>query len=177
MIKTLRTDRLILRKFRKADLDDFFSYAQNPNVGPNAGWKPHKNKGEAAVILDHFVKGDEVWAITLKKNGKVVGSIGLHKDEMRTTPRVKMLGYVLAEEFWGQGIMTEAVAEVIRYGFEELKLMLISVAHYSHNLRSQRVIEKSGFRYEGTLRYSREIFDGSVQDLLCYSLAKNEWED
>lgn len=176
MIKKLETERLILRRFKNTDLEDFFAYAKNPNVGPNAGWRPHETKEETAIILDDFIGGDEVWAIVLKENNKLVGSIGLHKDELRTARNVKMLGFVLSEEYWGQGIMTEAVKEVVRYGFEELNLDLLSVAHFPFNIGSKRVIEKSGFSYEGTLRLAKLIYDGSIYDSLCYSLTKVEWE-
>lgn len=73
-MKTLETERLILRKFVEDDLDDLFEYAQSPNVGPNAGWAPHKTKEDSANILKMFIEEDEVWAIVEKKSNKVIGS-------------------------------------------------------------------------------------------------------
>jgi len=63
---TLETERLILRRFRETDLDDFNEYAKNPNVGPNAGWKPHESKEESMEILKQFIDSKEVWAIVEK---------------------------------------------------------------------------------------------------------------
>ncbi len=171
----LETERLIIRRFRKEDLDDFYEYARNPNVGPNAGWKPHASKHESREILKHFIKSTSVWAIVDKNTYKVIGSIGLHDDRKRDSRNVKMLGYVLAEPYWGKGLMTEAAKRMIKYAFEELQIDLLSVYHYPHNKRSQRVIEKCGFHYEGILRRASTIYNGRVYDDVCYSLTKEEY--
>ncbi|PKM95626.1 MAG: GNAT family N-acetyltransferase [Firmicutes bacterium HGW-Firmicutes-1] len=171
----LETERLILRRFVQEDLEDFYEYCKNPSVGPNAGWKPHNNKEESAQILEGFITGNEVLALIDKEKNKVIGSIGLHNDDMRTTAKVKMVGFVLSKEYWGKGIMTEAVKRIMEYAFLELKLELLSIDHYSFNTRSRRVIEKCGFKYEGTYRYAREIYDGTVNDIVCYSITKDEW--
>lgn len=171
----LNTERLILRPFTVDDLDDFYEYAKNPNVGPNAGWKPHGNKEESLEILKGFIEKDEVWAIVDNKTNKVIGSIGLHNDGKRENKNVKMLGYVLAECYWGNGLATEAAKRVIQYAFEVLELDLLSVYHYSFNKRSKRVIEKCGFHYEGTIRCASILCDGSVCDDVCYSMTRQEY--
>ncbi len=175
MIVNLETDRLLLRKYQASDIDDFFANSRNPNIGPRAGWKPHETREESAKILAAFITGEEVWAITFKSTGKVIGSIGLHQDSMRTAKNVKSIGYVLAEEYWGQGIMTEAVKRVMQYAFEELQVDLLSVGHYPFNKGSQRVIEKCGFKYEGRIRMASQIYDGSIYDLMSYSMTRDEW--
>lgn len=86
-----------------------------------------------------------------------------------------MIGYALREESWGKGYMTEVVRHIIQFGFESLCLDLISVGHFEFNDRSRRVIEKCGFRYEGTLRRASSIFDGSVHDALVYSMLREEY--
>lgn len=174
-MKTLTTERLILRGFREEDLDDFYGYAKNPNIGPNAGWKPHESKEESLEILRHFIEKKEVWAIVDKDTDKVIGSIGLHNDERRNNSKVKMLGYVLDEAYWGKGLMTEAAKRVIKYAFEDLDLDLVSVYHFPFNIGSKRVIQKCGFHYEGTLRLASTIYDGSIYDNACYSLTKEEY--
>jgi putative acetyltransferase len=73
--------------------------------------------------------------------------------------------------------MTEAATAAIRYAFEHMDIKLLTVHHYSHNVRSKRVIEKSGFRYEGTLRRCTQIFNGCIFDLCCYSMTKEEWQE
>lgn len=79
------------------------------------------------------------------------------------------------EESWGKGYMTEVVRRMMQFGFESLCLDLISVGHFEFNDRSRRVIEKCGFRYEGTLRRASSIFDGSVHDALVYSMLREEY--
>lgn len=175
-MKTLETGRMILRPWKTEDLDDFYEYARNPEIGPNAGWAPHKDKEESFKILQSFIKSDEVRAIVYKENGKVIGSIGVHRDEKRAEDiNAKMIGYVLSEDYWGKGLMTEAVKEVIRYLFEEVKLDIITIYHYPFNARSKRVIEKCGFKYEGTLRMASKIYDGNVYDDVCYSITKDDY--
>ncbi len=174
---TLETERCILRPFEVTDLEDFFEYAKNPNVGRGAGWAPHDNLESSMEILHSFMESEEVWAIIYKENNKLIGSVGLHKDQLRTAPDVKMLGYVLSEAYWGQGIMSEAAGAVIPYAFEKLNISLLTVHHYSFNARSKRVIEKCNFRYEGTLRHCSKIYDGTIHDLLCYSMTREEWLD
>lgn len=175
-MKTLETTRLILRPFIESDLEDLYEYAKSPNVGPNAGWKPHESMDETKIILNDFIEKDEVLAIVWKENNKVIGSMGLHKDPIRSADNVKMLGYVLSEDYWGRGIVPEATKEVLRYAFTELNLSLVTVHHYPFNHRSKRVIEKCGFRYEGTLRHCVKIYNDNIYDLVCYSMTKDEWE-
>jgi [ribosomal protein S5]-alanine N-acetyltransferase len=174
-MKILETERLLLRPFEETDLDDLYEYAKGPHIGPNAGWEPHKSKEVSQTILKKFIEEDEVWAIVYKEDNKVIGSLGLHKDSLRSAEDLKMLGYVLSEDYWGKGIMTEAVKATIRYAFENLDIKLITIHHYPFNSRSKRVIEKSGFLYEGTLRHATKLYDGSVYDLVCYSMTREEW--
>ncbi len=172
----LETDRLILRPFQETDLNDLYSYAKNPNIGPNAGWKPHESMDESKSILSNFIDDDEVLAIVWKENNKVIGSLGLHKDQLRSADNVRMLGYVLSEDYWGRGIITEASRALMAYAFTDLGLLMLTVHHYSYNQKSRRVIEKCGFAYEGTLRHCTQIYNGNTYDLVCYSMTKEEWE-
>lgn len=173
---TIETDRLILRPFTYTDLDDLYEYAKNPNVGPNAGWKPHEDLDESMAILKNFIEGNEVLGVVWKANNKLIGSIGLHNDQLRTADKVKMLGYVLSEDYWGKGIITEASRAILTYAFSELDLNLVTVHHYAYNQKSRRVIEKCGFHYEGTLRHCTKIYNGNTYDLVCYSMTKDEWK-
>lgn len=117
----------------------------------------------------------EIRAIVNKENDKVIGSIGIHHDSLRKGVNSKSLGYVLSQDYWGMGIMTEAVRATIKYLFEDMKLDIVSCCHYPTNIRSKRVIEKAGFKYEGVLRQAKKIYDGSVKDHVCYSITKEEY--
>jgi putative acetyltransferase len=176
-MKTIETERLILRDWRIDDVDDLYEYAKNPNVGPHGGWKPHESKTESLEIMQTlFIDKYECWAIVYKEDGKVIGSIGYEKDQKRPEINCRELGYAMGEDYWGKGIMTEAAKAVIRYGFETLELDMVSIYRNPQNTRSGRVIDKCGFLYEGTLRYAYKIYDGSVRDVACYSMTKEEFK-
>jgi putative acetyltransferase len=174
-MQRLESERLILRGFTEADTDDLFAYTADPEVGPRAGWKPHESCEESRSIIRMFIEEDNVFAIEQKSDHRVIGSLGLHKDKWRNLPDVKMIGYVLAQDCWGKGYMSEAVMRVLQYGFDVLHLRMMSISHYTFNDRSRRVIEKCGFVYEGTLRQTFLRFDGAVFDEAVYSITKEEW--
>ena len=174
-MNTLETQRLFLRGWHTEDLEDFYEYCKNPHVGPAAGWEPHQGIEVSRSILSSFIEKDEVWAIIEKETGKAIGSVGLHDDKLREFPEARMLGYVLSEEYWGKGIMTEAVKAVLAHAFLERSLLIVSVFHYPFNQRSRRVIEKCGFTYEGTMRIAAKIYDGTIYDACCYSMTREEY--
>lgn len=173
--ETLETERLTLRQWTMDDADDMFAYAKSPKVGPAAGWKPHESRAESAEMLRGWLQSPEVWAVEEKASGRVIGSIGLHRDDLRSNPRARTIGYVLREESWGRGYMPEAVRRLTAFAFEALCMDVVSIQHFEFNDRSRRVIEKCGFRYEGTLRRASSIFDGSVHDELVYSMLREEY--
>lgn len=172
----IETERLVLRPFTEDDLDDLYEYARNPNVGPRAGWEPHKDKMTSLEILEKFIEKDDVWALELRETGRVVGSLGLHKSGMRYGVNAVEVGYVLAEEQWGRGLMPEAVKAALEYAFNVLKIDVAEVGHFTFNDRSRRVIEKLGFTYEGMLRRARKIPQFGVADELIYSMTPEEYE-
>jgi [ribosomal protein S5]-alanine N-acetyltransferase len=176
-METLETERLLLRPWLESDLDDFYEYARDPEVGPNAGWEPHADKSVSTGILRSFIEKGEVWALQLKENGKVIGSLGPHagRDDEEPDGRSCMVGYVLSRDFWGCGLMTEAVLRSIRYAFEELGLEHLTVFHFPFNGRSRRVIEKCGFRYTGTRHASFTDYRGEKLDEVGYALTCEEY--
>lgn len=177
--KTLSTNRLVLRAFTMEDLADFYEYCKDPDTGIHAGWKPHESMEESRDILHHFIQEREVWAICEKQSGKVIGSIGLHRDSKRRRNfnQCRMMGYVLSKAYWGQGLMTEAAKEVLRHAFEDLGLEMVTISHFSYNQRSARVIEKLGFHREGVLRKAFLRYDGSLLDDVGYSMTKEEYQN
>ncbi len=176
MLPTLETERIILRPFKQTDLMDMFEYCRDPRVGPAAGWRTHGSLEETRGILASFMEKDEVMAIVYKPTGRVIGSLGLHMDEKRAAKDVRMLGYVLSGAYWGMGLMPEAARAALRYAFGELQVRLVSVYHFPDNARSRRVIEKLGFRCEGTLRHASVLPSGEIADDVCYSMTKEEFE-
>lgn len=161
----LHTERLTLRPFEEGDLEDLYEYAKVDGVGQAAGWKPHESREETKAILDMFIRGKSTFAVVY--GGKVVGSVGIDGYDAERFPefadkRCREIGYVLSKDCWGQGLMTEALKEVIRWLFEEIRLDAIFCGHFLWNKRSQRVQEKCGF-----VHYSfgkRETRLGTIED-------------
>lgn len=172
----ITTQRLILRNICEEDADDIFAYASSPNVGPNAGWKPHENKEETLDVMKAvFLNQDSVFGIVLAETERMVGSLGLIKDPKRENVHAMMLGYALGEDHWGKGIMTEAVDAMLRYGFDALKLDLISAYCYPFNHRSKKLLLKCGFVLEGTLKQAEKVYDGRIFDNECYALTAKDY--
>ncbi len=150
--KVLETQRLILREFKENDLTDFYEYASVDGVGEMAGWSHHENIETTKEILNSFIKDNKVFAIVYKENNKVIGSLGVEKyfmedklDEFKDLYG-RSIGYVLSKDYWGKGLMKEAVKCVINYLFDECNLDFIICGYYLFNNQSKRVQEKCGFK-------------------------------
>ena len=168
---TIRTERLTLRPWTSKDLDDLYEYASADGVGQSAGWLPHKSKDESRDILQRFINEKKTFAIQF--DGKAIGSIGIELYDEKKLPEFdekqgREIGYVLSKDYWGMGIMPEAVKAVIQYLFEVLNLDFIVCGHFADNIRSMRVQEKCGFKHyiqtKITTQYG-EIKDGWISVL------------
>ncbi len=150
--KSIETERLVLRAFRQTDLSDFYEYASVEGVGEMAGWRHHESKEKTQEILDSFINEDKTFAVCLKENGKIIGSLGVEKygleDKLTEFNGYKgrEIGFVLSKDYWGKGIMPEAVNAVINYLFNDLDLDFLTCGYYDFNLQSKRVQEKCGFK-------------------------------
>ncbi len=171
----LETGRTILRPFEERDAADLYAYAKDPRVGPAAGWKSHESVEESREIIRTVFAAPHVFAVVDKESGRVIGSAGFVGRRYGDTYIASdEIGYALSVRFWGKGIMSEVVAELIRYGFEQRGLAAIWCSHYEENLRSKRVVEKNGF----TRLFSQQLSDEFAQDrqVLLYVLLRQDWE-
>lgn len=172
----IETERLILRPWKETDVQDFYEYASVDGVGQRCGWLPHKSMEESRMILNLFIQEKKTFALELKENGKVIGSIGL---EMRDADigidkqlQGREIGYVLNKDYWGLGLMPEAVKAVIAWLFSETGLDFLICGHFDHNARSRRVVEKCGFRYIKTTKYTTRY--DTVENSVEYILRREE---
>lgn len=175
---TLNTERLTLRPWRQEDLDDFYAYASVDGVGQMAGWLPHENKEVTQTILDSFITHKKTFA--LEYEGKVIGSLGVENYKEEEFPELdslqgRSIGYVLSKDYWGQGLMPEAVKAALKYLFEEVKLDFLLVSHYVWNGQSRRVIQKSGFHHIKTIQLQTRY--NTTEDTLVYILRREDWEN
>lgn len=149
----LTTERLVLRLWTDTDAKSLFEYARDSDVGPIAGWPPHKNIEESLEVIRNVFTGAECYAICEKGNDKAIGAVELklngHTDMTERDDECE-LGYWLGKPFWGRGYMPEAVAELIQHGFEDLGMTTIWCGYYDGNNKSRRVQEKVGFIYHNT---------------------------
>ncbi len=151
---TLKTKRLTLRPFKKTDAADLFEYASVAGVGEAAGWSHHENLDETHFVLDKFIEEKRVFAV--EYNNKVIGSVGLERFAEGSYPELKNMkgteiGYAFSKDFWGLGLATEAVNEVIALLFEKYGLDFVLAGYFKENLRSARVQQKTSFQYLKTL--------------------------
>jgi ribosomal-protein-alanine N-acetyltransferase len=173
-MKTLETIRLQLRNWQLEDAPQMFEYAKLPSVGPNAGWAPHQSMEESEMIIKRFIEQNDCWAIVLKSENKVIGSIGLHRRTDLSGAFVTELGYVLSTPYEGNGYMTEAAQAVITHAFEELNIPLIKCYHFIGNRKSERVIQKCGFIYDQQMVYKTVATGEKISK--SYHLNKKEYE-
>ena len=163
----LKTDRLILRPWTLDDLDDFYEYARVDGVGQMAGWLPHENKEKSLMILKHFIEEKKTFAIEYKD--KVIGSLGIEEYDIEQLHEYndklgREIGYVLSKDYWGLGLMPEAVKVVIKYCFEKLKLDFLVCGHFTDNNQSKRVQEKCGFYHYKLVKHETR-----------YGIVKDSW--
>ena len=149
----LETKRLILRSWQESDAEDLYQYASSPEVGPAAGWPVHTSVENSRAIIRDVLSAPETYAIIDKTTGRAIGSIGikLGNASILDLPETEgEIGYWLGVPFWGNGLIPEAVNEILDYGFTALKLNKLWCAYYDGNIKSKRVQEKCGFVYQFT---------------------------
>ena len=154
-IPTLETERFTLRKLSMDDTDDMYDYAGRADVTEYLTWSPHAEKSYTFEYLSYLQKryktGDFFdWAVVCRDTGKMIGTCGFTRFDFQNDGAE--VGYVINPEFQGQGIATEVVGRVIRFGFENLALNRIECRFIPQNLASHRVMEKNGMTFEGIKR-------------------------
>ena len=170
----LETERLILRPFTEEDAEDLFAYASDPRVGPPAGWQPHGSVEESREIIRTVFSDPLAMAVVLKETGRVIGSAGFvdrHRAELPGPDGE--IGYAISPDYWGRGLIPEAVEELLRFGFEELGLETIWCGHFDFNGKSRRVVEKCGFRYMLTDRSCEHLVREESPELRSAVLRKD----
>lgn len=147
-MKCLETARLKLRAWQVADLDDLYELISNQKIAELAGFKVRQTMKASLPILMQFIKDslNSLWAIELKENQKVIGWIEMHSSKEWMKHREAEIGFVLSQQYWGQGLMPEALKEVINYVFQEEGIEVLLCDRFIHNHQSKQVIEKCGFK-------------------------------
>lgn len=158
------TERLILRRWLEDDADALFKYASDPEVGPRAGWSPHRDVEESREIIRTLFGGETMWAIVLKGSDEPIGCIGyLPKgvSNIGVGDNEVEIGYWIARPFWNQGICTEALTWMIDYCFREKGFSALWSDFFVDNPASGRVMEKCGFMDTGIETFCPNLYGGT----------------
>ena len=175
MINYFETDRLILRPWREDDAEELYKYASDPEVGPPAGWPPHTSVENSCEIIKTVFSAPDTFAVCLKDNGKPIGCIGFHRNDLAEKDDEYELGYWIGKPFWGKGLIPEASYEMLRYAFEDLKMNRIWCGHYDGNIKSRRVQEKLGFVYHHTTEGIEVDLLNEIRTGHAMLMTREEW--
>ena len=171
----LETKRLILRPWREDDAEALYEYAKDPLVGLPAGWPPHTSVENSREIIRSVLSAPQTYAVCLKSDGKPIGSVGLHRNDLAEDEDEFELGYWVGKSFWGQGLIPEAAGELLRYAFEELRMNRIWCGYYDGNVKSRRVQDKLGFVYHHTTEGLELSLLGEIRTGHVMLLTKEKW--
>lgn len=174
----LETDRLMLRQVDTDDAESVLRYLSDQEVMKYYGLEPFDSINDALDEISWYQSIFEEntgirWGITIKNQNEVIGSCGF----LNRIPKHyrSEIGFELSKDYWGQGIASEALKAICKYGFEQLNLQRIEALIEPPNLSSQRLVERLGFIREGLLR-NYEFTSGKFDDLYMYSLLRKEFD-
>lgn len=150
----METDRIILRPWRESDAEVLFKYASDPDVGPRAGWPPHRSVEESLEVIRTVFHNDTTWAIELKESGEAIGAMGYLPSEGNNLPSREgepLVGYWVGKPYWNQGICSEALGLMIDHIRRTTDIKSLISSHFIDNPASGRVMEKCGFVSTGEI--------------------------
>lgn len=174
----VETSRLLLRPMALRDAHDVFAYSQDPEVARHVLWTAHRSIWETKAyirwVINQYRNAEpSSWCIVDKAENRVIGTIGFMSFQPENA--TVEVGYSLSREYWNRGLMTEALAAVLRECFAVLKLHRVEAQHFSANPSSGRVMEKCGMTHEGTLR-RRICNKGEFMDVEMWAILRSDWE-
>jgi ribosomal-protein-alanine N-acetyltransferase len=167
----------VLRKLTLDDAPAIFAYASNEDATRYMLWDTHRSLTDSeafiAWTLQRYQSGEAgEWGIALKETGRLIGTIGF--AGCSPGQRRAEIGYILAPQYWGRGLMPEAAARVAEFAFEDMGMNRIECCHFAPNEKSGRVMQKIGMVCEGTAR-QRVFAKGRFWDTRQYALLKEDW--
>ncbi|KAK2647044.1 hypothetical protein Ddye_022239 [Dipteronia dyeriana] len=168
------SSRISLRPFKLLDVDDFLKWASDDRVTRYIRWNSITTKEYALTYLEHVVI-PHPWRQSICLDDRSIGYISI-KPESGDDDRCRArIGYAVAAEYWGQGIMTVALKLAISKVFEDMRELLIRLEALVEveNKGSQRVLEKVGFQKEGLLR-KYGFCKGEIRDMFVYSFLSTD---
>jgi ribosomal-protein-alanine N-acetyltransferase len=173
----LTTRRLVLREITPSDTERLYQYYSETAV-TEFFMSPIKKLEEAKQIVDSFIgsfyqQRGLLWGLSETTTSSLIGTAGYEAISAYDS-RVE-IGYDLAKDYWGRGLMKEALEEILRYSFDVLAINRIEALILAENKRSIDTVKRLGFTCEGTLRQHR-LFCGDFRDDVMMAVLKQDWE-
>ena len=172
----METERILLRPWRESDAEALFKYASDPEVGPRAGWPPHKNVEESLGIIRTVFGSETMWAVELKETSEAIGCVGYlpaSASNLKIENDQCEVGYWIAKPYWGKGICTEAMRLVVDYCFHVKGFTVLWGDYFPENPASGRVMEKCGFVDTGEETVCPNLSVGADRPVRVMKLVKN----
>lgn len=167
----ITTERLLLRPLRLSDAPDMYAYAQDELVARPGMWEPYESFEACQRHVEHLIARYEIdlmwWALEHLADGRMIGRVQL--SEWNEEHSRAELSYALHRDYWGRGLMSEAVAEAVAYGWNELDLHRIGATVLPDNVASIRILKGVGMQHEGRLRHFRRLW-GEWVDVDVYAV-------
>lgn len=160
----METERILLRPWREEDAEALYRHASDPEVGPRAGWSPHKSVVESRNIIRTLFANDHTWAIVQKESMEPIGCICYYtpdESNIGIFPNDAEVGYWVARPYWNRGIATEALQLLIDYCFRQRGFRTLWADYFPDNQASGRVMQKCGFKDTGQLNHCSRLAIGS----------------
>lgn len=171
----LETKRLLLRQATQADAAAIFAIFSDPKVTRFHDLDTFTQVDQAVAVIERRAKGFASgrgirWAIAREDNF-LIGSCGFTWDKPANAAEI---GYELASQFWRQGIMSEALHTILKYGFGDRALQFVTAEVMLENVASRKLLEKLGFQSQGILK-QHGFWKGQYHDLERFMLTKTEY--
>ena len=181
----MQTEHILLRPWRDDDAAALYKYASDPEVGPRAGWPPHKSVEESLEIIRTIFHSDHMWAIELKcaggdarvPSGEPIGCMGymVHgESNIDIGENDVEVGYWVARPYWNRGICTEALRLLVDYCFNDKGFSTLWADYFPDNPASGKVMEKLGFRDTGDINYCSRLQIGNDKPVRIMKLEKKD---
>ena len=163
-----------LRPWNINDLDCLVKFANNPNIAKfmTDGFPYPYSVENGKTFIEFAIKDDPIHIFAIDIDDRAVGGIGIHPQADIHRKNME-LGYWLAEPFWGKGVMTKAIIQIVDFGFKTYDIDRIFARPFGTNIASQKVLEKAGFILEA--KFERALFkNGEYLDELVYAVRRNK---
>lgn len=173
----LRTDRLILRQISESDGEGLFGIFADDEVTEYYAWDTFTDveQGHALAVrtAEQFRRREAIrWGLLLPGSSCIIGTCGYTRWNQEN--RFAILGYDLARQYWRRGLMSEALAEVLRTGFGQMTLHRVEATVMAGNTASAMLLDRAGFAREGVLR-ERGLKGGVFRDVWMFGITHAGW--